>query len=415
MKRLQCLYKPTKDKNYPWALKHPKVDSPLALFKTRQDAMNWFLALGYDCVTWFHTEDGIWGGSVLAEKLENQQHQVFEINVDKFDGGLKLQDAAQELFVDLETERRYENEAEKYLSTLNNFKIIKNHETYFPKDDVVKVKRSKKPEPETIVKVEKEVVVERVEVPVVKVVEEKAPSVEEVKYTYSAELCKMGQLKAFALYAKKLESVAQKYSSPVQTSSEDFKDIEANLEAAAKEFDKLESEFENTEHKHVYELVQKSLKKSMQTILSNVQEDASIAYSPATSLYFEEKCCSKTNLKLSQSTSYVLYGKHHVGFVPEADYSYAVFVKEAPKYSTNLVIFENEAPTKVVEKIVEVEKVVEVEKPVVVEKVVEKEGEKVVVKSGSWIWDWFAFMLLGIGYLILVVVILILIFSGNAI
>ncbi|UUM19534.1 MULTISPECIES: MAG3090 family protein [unclassified Mycoplasma] len=147
MKRLQCLYKPQSNREYPWALKHPKVSQPLALFKTRKDAMNWFLSKELECATWFQTEDKIWGGLVLAEKVGDIFE--YELNVDKFDGGLDYQQTADELNIFTDTGFRDKRSAAAQLRYLTDFKPVykdmENIEPYFPKDDdFVAPKKSKK-------------------------------------------------------------------------------------------------------------------------------------------------------------------------------------------------------------------------------------------------------------------------------
>ncbi|VEU74225.1 Uncharacterised protein [Mycoplasmopsis citelli] len=147
MKRLQCLYKPTNNREYPWALKHPKVSQPLALFKTRKDAMNWFLAKELECATWFQTEEKIWGGLVLAEKVGNDFE--YELNVDKFDGGLDYEKTADELNIFTTSGLRDKRTAVAQLRYLTDFKPVykdmENIEPYFPKDDdFVAPKKSKK-------------------------------------------------------------------------------------------------------------------------------------------------------------------------------------------------------------------------------------------------------------------------------
>ncbi|WP_036464639.1 coiled-coil domain-containing protein [Mycoplasmopsis sturni] len=137
MKRLQCLYKPSYNREYPWTLKHPKVNQPLALFKSRKDAINWFLSKGLECATWFQTEDKIWGGLLVAEKVPHGFD--YELNVDKFDGGLDLRKTAEELYIFERSGQRDRKNAEEYLKTITDFKPVWSNmddiEPYFPKDD----------------------------------------------------------------------------------------------------------------------------------------------------------------------------------------------------------------------------------------------------------------------------------------
>ncbi|MBN4084561.1 MAG3090 family protein [Mycoplasma sp. CSL10166] len=156
MKRLLCLYKPSNDKNYPWALKHPKVKSALALFKTRKDAMNWFLELGYDCATYFQTEKKVFGGLFISEKNEDGIFE-FEVNTERYDGNVDEFDILREFNVDQKTGLRNYEEAGKYLREIVDFKVLRDHETYFPADDDFVIERKKNPKDVQIEKLQKQI------------------------------------------------------------------------------------------------------------------------------------------------------------------------------------------------------------------------------------------------------------------
>ncbi|WAM05110.1 MAG3090 family protein [Mycoplasmopsis cynos] len=103
MKRLNCLYKPSFDKNFPWVLKHPKVKVAFAVFKTRKAALNWFYSLDYECAIWFQTVKKIVGGLIINEKNSDSIYE-YDLDVERFeDGKVNYSDAMDEIFVSTTT------------------------------------------------------------------------------------------------------------------------------------------------------------------------------------------------------------------------------------------------------------------------------------------------------------------------
>ncbi|WP_322941637.1 hypothetical protein RRG48_03800 [Mycoplasmopsis canis] len=138
MKRLNCLYKPSFDKNFPWVLKHPKVKAALAVFKTRKAALNWFYSLDYECAIWFQTVKKIVGGLIINEKNSDSIYE-YDLDVERFeDGKVNYSDAMDEIFVSTTTGLRNDKAAIKFLETIHekvDYKVISDHKTYFPIDD----------------------------------------------------------------------------------------------------------------------------------------------------------------------------------------------------------------------------------------------------------------------------------------
>ncbi|MHA3859333.1 coiled-coil domain-containing protein [Mycoplasma sp. Z463D] len=435
MKRLQCLYRPNKDKNYPWALKHPKVDSPLALFKSRKDAMTWFLSLGYDSATWFQTDKKIWGGLVIAEKEErkNKEVMVYEFNVDKFDGGLEYDATATELAIDTKTGLRNEKEAEKNLKEVVDFKILKDPETYFPVDDDFKIERKKSAKDLEIEKLNKkleelsallsskhttdydkelqelykklqdsnsdkeqllkeidelkakseklekdatkEVVIdEEVVLPVVTVCEDKI-----VEYAYIRDLPVEEQLKVLAVYAAKMRRTVSEleYS---ETSAEDVKAIEKNFKDVLEVAKALEKDLESEDLKELLAAIMYSLTKSVQEFDAKIIGKPEIANTAENCIY--SVCSLNGNIKLAQKTSYVLFNEYHVGFVPKDEYHYAIFIGHDAQRQ-HFMVFQTPAE----------EKVQEAPAQAPVER----------VESGV---NWFAIFLLALSYGILVTLVI---------
>lgn len=136
MKRILCEYKPNLNKQFPWVLRHPKLKNALAIFKTRKDALNWFLSLRYESWAQFHTPKKIWGGHVYGV-FNKDQVLEYELEVEKYDGKLAYDDIAKEIHL---TKSNTINlfEVENHLATLTpdiDFKVLEDQITYFPETD----------------------------------------------------------------------------------------------------------------------------------------------------------------------------------------------------------------------------------------------------------------------------------------
>ncbi|WP_117274995.1 MAG3090 family protein [Mycoplasmopsis edwardii] len=474
MKRLLCLYKPSLDKNYPWALKHPKVDSALALFKTRKDALNWFLSLDYDCATWFQTSKKIFGGLLISEKNSDSVFE-FDLDVERFDGKVNYAEALEEIYVSPKTGLRDQKLADKYVDQLKDFKILRDHRTYFPADDDYVVERKKSSKDIQIEKLTQEVneldellkdsngkftkeieelklklqdsnadkeallkeiealrkkivaesvtqtkaaekavaesknskeekkVVEKVEV-IKEVIKEvpvyiekevikevfveskgaKAQPVESKKYAYINDLVLNKQLESLALYAKKLEKVANSYEKEVITSEKDFNEIKVELDRVLVLEKSLSKSLTDKDAKHLLKLVSKSLAVSVEKLSKVVKGSKDVEYIPAKFVYYRD---SKENIRLAQVISYVAYEGKHIGFVAEKDYKYSVFA--SPSKDSHFLVFESIADAQVVA----------------------SSSSKEVVKvkdENSWIYTFWSIILYGLAYIILLALVIVL-------
>ncbi|MGZ9432502.1 MAG3090 family protein [Mycoplasma sp. 613B] len=137
MKRLLCQYNRDFDKKfsktYPWVLKHPKLKQGLALFKTRKEAMNWFLAIGYESAIWFQTEKRIFGGLLIMDKTLDGFE--FELNTEKFDGDIKYDEAMEEFYIFTNSRLRNQELADQFLKEIADYKVLADHKKYFPAND----------------------------------------------------------------------------------------------------------------------------------------------------------------------------------------------------------------------------------------------------------------------------------------
>lgn len=403
MKRLLCLYKPAIDKSYPWILKHPKVKASLAHFKTRQDAMNWFLSLGYDCATWFQTEEKVFGGILISEKNAKGDLEC-ELNVEKFDGNVDHNGVLDEFFFDHETGLRRNKEASKYVSHVKDFKEISDHVTYFPQDDEFVIERKKSSKDLEIEKLQRQIqeleallssknvsseevqlllvrlrdassdkeqlqkeieeLKKRAKETPVKVVEQKQPTrivekeivevikyvdrnqKEVVKFAYIYDLPVRKQLEALAVYSSKVELFASQINERKVTSVDDLNKIKTELTYALEVAKKLEVDFKNdVENKKLLKLVMRSLAKSVEKLSEFVVAKKEIASTPETFVYVKRSCGQPG--RLAQELSFVLFDRKHIAFVKEKNYEYAIFAKEAMDQDYFLV-FDNEVRTNTV-------------------------------------------------------------------
>lgn len=140
MKRLNLLWKPKEDETYPWLLKHPKIKEGLAKFKTRQDAVDWFLNFGDEVYIWFQNDKGIFGGQLAVLESENPKDKdskkLLSIpKVSGFDGGETYNGICEEFSIHPSYLSRdpYKSALAKRVPEID-FVLISDPATYFPAD-----------------------------------------------------------------------------------------------------------------------------------------------------------------------------------------------------------------------------------------------------------------------------------------
>lgn len=142
MKRLTLLYD-SKNEEYPWVLKHPKVKANLARFKTRKDAVNWYLSFDWESYIWFQNNKGIFGGQLAC--IENEQgtkkYMMCIPKVSGFDGEEKYADICSEFKIHpaLMTRHFYQDTIDEELKNLDYIQES-DPQTYFPADLEMKKK-----------------------------------------------------------------------------------------------------------------------------------------------------------------------------------------------------------------------------------------------------------------------------------
>ncbi|UUD35371.1 hypothetical protein NPA07_00630 [Mycoplasmopsis caviae] len=140
MKRLNLLWKQKEDATYPWLLKHPKIKEGLAKFKTRQDAVDWFLNFGDEVYIWFQNSEGIFGGQLAVLESENPKDKdtkkLLSIpKVSGFDGGETYNGVCEEFSIHPSYLSRepYKSALAKRVPEID-FVLISDPATYFPAD-----------------------------------------------------------------------------------------------------------------------------------------------------------------------------------------------------------------------------------------------------------------------------------------
>ncbi|MEE3928434.1 hypothetical protein V2E24_02480 [Mycoplasmopsis ciconiae] len=366
MKRLQCLYKPEKSKDYPWALKHPKVATALALFKTRQEATDWYLSLGYECVYWFQNQEKIWGGQVVSEKNLNgvMEHEVI---VDNFDGALSYESTCEEFYIDPRSLTR-DLEAQKLrLANLKDFKLLKDPEKYFPVEDIPSPRKSKKDleieelrrqiallldqlstskrdYSKEIIELQEQLkdsssdksallqrVLELQKAERLAEEEENKAKIEAqnlvnlVKFAYIKDLSVRDQVEVLALYSEKVKELEENVT-VAKTNTKDLNSIKANINLVRDNYEKLLKELKPEDPFYAQiKLLLEKLKHHSVNLVHQLVLDENAENTPLTSAYSKD-LSTNTNLPLNLATSFVLYNMKHVAFTPFDKYEHAISV-----------------------------------------------------------------------------------------
>lgn len=129
MKRLLCYYEKKQDATYPWLLKHPKIKSGLAKFKTRQEAIQWYMLLKFETSIWFQNDQKIFGGQLSIDNEDDSWYNY--VKVSGFDGGETYEGVCDEFGIDPRTFQYDYATAEKRLENLD-FVLLHDPYTYFP-------------------------------------------------------------------------------------------------------------------------------------------------------------------------------------------------------------------------------------------------------------------------------------------
>lgn len=362
MKRLNCTYEAKKDSVYPWLLKHPKIKSGLAKFKTRQEALEWYSLLQFETAIWFQNDKRIFAGQ-LASDFEDDKWSYY-IKVAGFDGGATYEGMCEELSIN---PRTFEFDAKKVAKKLDKLDFVLLHDpyTYFPEEleiakrsrkemvDLDLVNKLKSEYEEKIKGLEQELQnkeEETAEIQLLKdelseknneiiVIKETAKQFESklqpVEYVEFKKLEESKQLDALALYLSKLKKVNADLESqviPVADYNRIFDNFE-NLDTQIEKAQKRASE----ENAVLFDQVKSKIKEMEAELLRKLKLDESLADTPDKFAYYnsEEK---EQKVSVAYETSFVLMELEHVGFVSKNKYPYPVdYLVEPAKYAVAII------------------------------------------------------------------------------
>lgn len=362
MKRLNCTYEVKQDPVYPWLLKHPKIKSGLAKFKTRQEALEWYTLLQFETAIWFQNDKRIFAGQ-LASDFEDNTWSYY-IKVAGFDGGATYEGMCEELSIN---PRTFEFDSKKVAKKLKNLDFILLHDpyTYFPEEleiakrsrkemvDLELVNKLKNEYEEKIKGLEKELQnkeEETAEIELLKselseknneiiVIKETAKQYESklqpVSFVEFKKLEEAKQLDALALYLSKLKRINEDLKSqtiPVV----DYNRIFDNFEALDVQLDKAQKKA-SEENSKLFEQVKTKLKDEEADLLRKLKIDEKLADTPDKFAYYKDEEKAQ-KVSVAYETSFVLMELEHVGFVSKGKYAYPVdYLVEPAKYAVAIV------------------------------------------------------------------------------
>lgn len=350
MKRLNCLYENRKDKKYPWLLKHPKIKDGLAKFKTRQEAIDWFLSLDLEVALWFQNDKKIFDGQLTSDFDEGKFSYFIKTN--GFDGGATYEQCCKEFSINPSQFTRSKFAAHERLRDLD-YVQISDPKTYFPpeleiakatnKKEVVDVEALKSSYQEQINLLltqmddqskeaqksmdELKQEINKKDINVIEMKKSMERLQNNMKVSEGLHYCRYINLAvdefvgAFGLYVEKLNSIKNSiYGKKI--SSKDYALITNNFDSAEKEISAIESMEDFQYHKTIVKL-HKEFLKAKSEILTKINEDPTTNDSTLHRAYVQD---AKKGIytPLSWETSYIIMNLKHIGFVEYSDYKYTI-------------------------------------------------------------------------------------------
>lgn len=366
MKRLNCTYEPEMDETYPWLLKHPKVKEGLAKFKTKSEALEWFMLLEYETVIWFQNDEKIFEGQLTCDFDADTNTWCYYIKTSIFDGGGTYNGCCNELGIDPNNFQHDRREAKYRLRNLD-FVLLNDPETYFPPELEMKKKTKK-----SFVDIEAiraqfqeqiNILLERInqnneiadqELAQLKnelakkdmdfnemarrmeLLKQNYKPLQGVEYKELAELNHDDLIGALALYTEKIRKILPNLISK-KTTSNDKNKIETNYKNFNATYDKLQSQNYFAENEAIINNMRSELDNLYKDLLSQITIDNSLDDKPENFAYFYNED-TKENRQVAWATSFVLVDLQHVGFVPYEKYEYAIpYLNVRAKYAVTVI------------------------------------------------------------------------------
>ncbi|WP_051617747.1 MAG3090 family protein [Mycoplasmopsis iners] len=346
MKRLLCYYEPKKDSMYPWLLKHPKIKVGLAKFKTRKEAMQWYMLLKFETSVWFQNENRIWGGQLTIDNEGNEWNNY--IKVSGFDGGENYEAVCEEFAIDPRTFQFDYKKAEKRLKDLD-FVLLHDPYTYFPAELEIAKKSRKEMIDLDQLNLLKEKYEEKITV-LEKELKEQSEKTQEVRietkyikegktyvvhYEEFLNLTEDKQLDALALYLTKIKEVI-KHTEKQTIAVTDYDRIMDNIERLD-EVAAIAKNKANEENKKLFEKVLEQIKHNQLELLKKFEVNQKLNDVPEHFAYYYNEG-REEKISVAYEVSYVLLGLLHVGFVKLNEYQYPVdYVIDPSKYGVAII------------------------------------------------------------------------------
>ncbi|VEU76862.1 MAG3090 family protein [Mycoplasmopsis columbina] len=337
MKRLNCTYEVKQDAKYPWLLKHPKIKTGLAKFKTRQEALEWYMLLQFETAIWFQNDKRIFAGQLTTD-LEDDVWNYY-VKVAGFDGGATYEGICEELSINPST---FELDSKKLTKKLKDLDFVLLHDpyTYFPAELEIAKKERKDLVDLKAVEELKARYEEKINV-----LESELKEKEELEkttliklnpayYERLSELETQKQLDAVALYLAKLKYITT-HTEAKNVPVEDYDRIYDNFEALEKEVAAISAQ-KDEKTKKLFDHISEKTREQQAALLKKLTAKENVKNVPENFAYYTNK--NGENSSVAYETSFILLELAHIGFVAKKSYPYPVdYLVEPEKYSVAII------------------------------------------------------------------------------
>ncbi|MBT1345260.1 hypothetical protein FCM96_02920 [Mycoplasma bovis] len=366
MKRLNCTYEIKQDNNFPWLLKHPKVKKGLAKFKTREEALNWYMLLDYETAVWFQDNQKIFAGQLTIDYEDGEWY--YYIKTKDFDGDATYDGVCHELGINpynYKRDRDAEIKKGKKLVEGRDYILISDPATYFPlnleiskrkRKDVVDIEHMKVQYETKILSLQEQInsndehiseelkqsreelakkELELKEISnKINLLKQNTLSRQEVKYVQFIELKGSDIFGATALYNDKIKKAIESLDNK-KISWDDFNRIKKNFSDFESSIVYKKSRMSD-KGLRLISILYDEFKTISIELLSKLEPIDDLDDSFANRAFY--KGSEGKLISVSWELSFVLVEFMHVGFVPEDEYTYSIpYLVERSKYLVTLI------------------------------------------------------------------------------
>lgn len=367
MKRLNCTFEKRKDKNYPWLLKHPKVKEGLAKFKTRQDALEWYMLLDFETAIWFQDDKKIFAGQLTIDSAEDGEWYYY-IKTASFDGEGTYEGLCRELGINpynFKRDREYAKEMGKNLKEGEDYILISDPYTYFPPELEIKKRQQKDVIDIDAIRLQfqeqinilmmqlhsnneiadKELELLKAELNKkdlryeelankINLLKESRGTLEGVTYEELWKLTGSDTVGAVALYTEKLNKIIESLDDkPI--SRADYDRIVFNFDNFERVISAREEQMDE-KNKRLIQKLHGELTNTIEKLKDKLKVADALEDKPENQAYYINK--AKKHVPVVWETSFVLVELQHVGFVPYDEYYHTIpYLAVRTSYSVTLV------------------------------------------------------------------------------